>query len=83
MTHVPHEIADEFPEFRDLIHELKSVDAHFSKLLDAYHEVNRAVHRMETNVEPVAQETEEDARKQRMKLKDEIYSILSKANTSA
>ena len=41
------------------------------------------MHRMETNVEPVAQETEEDARKQRMKLKDEIYSILSKANTSA
>lgn len=83
MTHVPHEIADEFPEHKDLIHELKSVDAHFSKLLDAYHEVNRAVHRMETNIEPVAQETEEDARKHRMKLKDEIYAILGKSKASA
>ena len=83
MSHVPHEIAEEFPEYKELIHELKGVDAYFSKLLDAYHEVNRAVHRMETNVEPAARETEEDARKRRMRLKDEIYAILSKAKTSA
>ena len=29
MTHVPHELAEEFPDSRDRIHELTQSDAHF------------------------------------------------------
>jgi uncharacterized protein YdcH (DUF465 family) len=38
--------------------------------------VNRAVHRAETNVEPMSQFAEEDMRKKRAALKDELYQML-------
>jgi len=77
MSHTPHELADEFPEHKDRIHDLKLSDAHFAKLVDAYHEVNREVHRMETRVETVDEMTEEVARKKRLALKDEIAAMLA------
>lgn len=77
MSHVPHELAEEFPEHADRIHDLKQSDAHFAKLFDQYHEINRAVHRAETNVEPMDQSAETDLRKQRAQLKDQIWQILS------
>ena len=79
MSHVPHELAEEFPEKAAQISELKQSDAHFAKLIDEYHEINRAVHRAETNVEPVEELAEVEMRKQRAALKDEIWGILSKA----
>ena len=47
--------------------------------LDEYHEINRQVHRAETNVEPMEELAEVTLRKKRAALKDEIWSILSKA----
>lgn len=79
MTHTPHELAEEFPEDVDLMHRLKSSDAHFARLADEYHSVNRDIHRVETRVEAASDFHEEDLRKKRMKLKDEIASILAKA----
>lgn len=76
MSHTPHELAEEFPEYADKMHELKKSDNHFAKLADEYHEINRQVHRAETNVEPVEQLTEDQLRKQRAALKDQIYAIL-------
>lgn len=77
MSHTPHELNEEFPEHADRIHALKTSDAHFGKLFDEYHEVNRAVHRAETDVEPTDDTNLENMRKQRMVLKDEIYALLS------
>ena len=77
MTHTPHELAADFPEHTDRIHELKESDQHFARLLDEYHEVNRAVHRAETLVEPVSQEAETEMRKRRAVLKDELYRLLT------
>ena len=77
MSHTPHELAEEFPDKIDTMHALKESDAHFRKLFDAYHDVNRAIHRAETNVEPTDQFNEENMRKQRMRLKDEIARMLS------
>ena len=77
MGHTPHELAEEFPEHTQKMRELKASDAHFARLFDDYHEVNRAVHRAETNVEPVEDLAEGALRKQRAALKDEIYRYLS------
>ena len=77
MSHVPHELAEEFPEHVDRIHQLKVSDAHFAKLFDAYHEVNRAVHRAETNIEPTDDAHLGEMRKERLKLKDQIYGMLA------
>lgn len=79
MSNTPHELAEEFPEYVEKMHALKMSDAHFAKLFEEYHEVNRAVHRAETDVEPVGDEHMETMRKQRMVLKDEIYGMLTKA----
>ena len=76
MSHTPHELREDFPEFEARIHTLKESDQHFRRLADEYHTVNREIHRIEIGEEHVSQIAEEDFRKQRMRLKDEIYSIL-------
>jgi uncharacterized protein YdcH (DUF465 family) len=75
MSHTPHELREEFPEFADKISAMRS-NAHFAKLADAYHEVNRAIHRAETDVEPTDDAHMEDMRKQRLRLKDDIFAML-------
>lgn len=79
MSHVPHELAEEFPEHTERMQQLKAENAHFAKLFDAYHDVNRAIHRAETNIEPTDDMHMETMRKQRLQLKDEIYGMLSAA----
>lgn len=79
MTHTPHELAEDFPGQAELIHNLKMKDGEFRVLAERYHEVNRAIHRAETNIEPTDQFHEEDLRKERMRLKDQIAAKLSAA----
>ncbi len=79
MSHTPHELGEEFPDKAALISDLKQSDAHFAKLAEEYHAVNRAVHRAESNVEPVSEQAETEMRKARAALKDEIWGILAKA----
>ncbi len=79
MSNTPHELAAEFPEFVEKMSALKQENAHFAKLADEYHDVNRKIHRAETNVEPIENLAEEQLRKQRAALKDEIYGMLRAA----
>ena len=75
-AHTPHELAEQFPGHVERMHTLKQEDKHFAKLADDYHEINRRVHRAETNVEPMDQLAEEQLRKERAVLKDKIYAML-------
>jgi len=77
MGNTPHELIEEFPEHTEKMSDLKAHDNHFAKLFDDYHEVNRAVHRAETNIEPIEDLAQVDLRKQRAALKDEIYRYLN------
>ena len=79
MTHVPHELAADFPELAEQIHVLKERDPHFARLMSDYHDVNRQVHRAETEVEPISPDAETDLRRRRMHLKDELYRLLTAA----
>ena len=76
MSHTPHELREDFPEFADKIHDLKISNNHFSRLAIEYHDVNREIHRIEVGEEHVSQFNEEEMRKKRMTLKDEIYALL-------
>jgi uncharacterized protein len=76
MTHVPHELHEEFPEAGEALHRLKLENAHFAKLADEYHQVNREIHRIEADVEPASDQRAEDLRKRRLALKDEVAKIL-------
>ena len=77
MSHTPHELVAEFPDKADRIHLLKISDTHFRKLFDEYHDVNRAVHRAETLVEPMEDLAEQELRKRRMALKDQLARLLA------
>lgn len=83
MSHTPHELAEEFPQDRDLIHRLKQDDAHFARLADKYHTVNRAIHRIESEIEAASDERLESFKKERLALADEIFSMMAKARTEA
>jgi hypothetical protein len=77
MSHVPHELAEEFPDQTARLHELKLNNAHFAKLADEYHRLNREIHRIESGVEPASDSRTTDLRKQRMQLKDDIGAMIS------
>jgi len=83
MTHVPHELHEEFPQDEAVLHRLKVEDAHFNRLAEEYHEVNREIHRIETLVEPASDLRGEDLRKRRMTLKDEIADMIRAARNAA
>ena len=82
MSHTPHELAADFPEYVDQLHQLKESDAHFQKMADAYHALNREIHRAETNVEPTSDDHLTEMRKRRMVLKDDINALLKTAANS-
>jgi uncharacterized protein len=77
MSHTPHELAEEFPEHVERISVLKQSNAHFARLAEAYHEVNRQIHRAESLIEPVDNMVEETMRKQRLHLKDQIHAMIT------
>jgi uncharacterized protein YdcH (DUF465 family) len=76
MTHTPHELAEAFPQDGETIRALRLGDPHFARIADAYHHLNREIHRAETDVEPVADFTLEAMKKERLRLLDEIASRL-------
>lgn len=41
MSNTPHDLYEDFPEKTDAIHALKASNAHFARLVDEYHAVNR------------------------------------------
>jgi uncharacterized protein YdcH (DUF465 family) len=72
-----HDLHHEFPELEKEIHELKVSNAHFRKLFDEYHEVNNAIHRIETGAEVAADQVLNEYRMKRVHLKDELYALLT------
>ena len=83
MSHTPHELAAEFPQDAGAIHALKTQDAHFAKLADAYHEVNREIHRIEAEIEAASDDRAETLKKKRLALLDEISPMIAKMRASA
>lgn len=77
MSHTPHALAEDFPADAERIAALRQTDAHFARLVERYHEINRAVHRAESQVAPVGEAHETDLRRERMILKDAIARALA------
>tara|TARA_R110001592_G_scaffold177076_2_gene417273 strand:- start:78143 stop:78391 length:249 start_codon:yes stop_codon:yes gene_type:complete len=78
MLNEKHDLIHELPEHKDLIHELKMKNNHFARLFDEYHDTDHEVHRIETGVEATADVYLEQRKKQRLKLKDELYQMIQK-----
>ena len=71
-----HDLHHEFPEFSDAIHNLKVSNHHFGKLFTEYHELTAEIEQLETQDVPVDDFTIEEMKKKRVKLKDELYTML-------
>ncbi len=77
MTHTPNELLEMFPDKEDKIHALKQENGLFARLHEEYHELNREIHRGETDVEPMSDEHLEELRKKRLALLDQIAELLA------
>ena len=74
-----HTIGEEFPEHKEQIHTLKTSNAHFQSLVTKWEEVDKKIARSESRIELMSEEEEEQLRRNRLSLKDEIYAMLSEA----
>ncbi len=83
MTLEHHDLAHEFPEFKDNIHRLKTANAHFARLFTEYQDVDKAIYRAETGIEPTGEWNLEDQKKSRVLLKDELYQLLQADKAAA
>jgi len=71
-----HPLIKEFPELRHQLHELKT-SAHFAKLMDKYENLDKEIFRLESTGE-FTDTNIENLKKERLVLKDTIYSQLKK-----
>ncbi len=78
MIRIPHELPDEFPHETRLIERQQQSNYEFRRLTTRYDEVNRNIHRIESEEEPTTDAVLEELKKQRLKLKDEITALLTK-----
>lgn len=75
-TDLHHPLITEFPEHREAIHDLKTANAHFRRLFDEYHRVDREVVRIEGEIEPTSDSVTEGLKKRRLQLKDDLHHML-------
>ncbi len=71
-----HELAKEFPEFRDKINQLRTINNHFAQMFDEYHQIDREILSIEQAVEPASDVRAEELKKKRLVLKDTLYHML-------
>jgi uncharacterized protein YdcH (DUF465 family) len=69
-----------FPEYRELITQLKTSDHHFSRLFDKHNELDQKIKNIESHIEPGSPVDIENLKKEKLALKDELYIILKKAS---
>jgi len=68
-----------FPEYRELITQLKTSDNHFSRLFDKHNDIDQQIKNMESHIASGTPVEIENLKKEKLVLKDELYTILKKA----
>lgn len=74
-----HHLTQEFPEFKDKIHELKTSDPAFAELIDKYDTLDDEIYRIEEQIETPSDEYTEELKRQRVLLKDQLFQMLQDA----
>ena len=71
-----------FPEYRELITQLKVSDLHFKHLFDRHNELDQQIKNLEAHVDHAHARPEaiEGLKKEKLHLKDQLYAILKKAS---
>jgi uncharacterized protein len=69
-----------FPEYTELISQLKTGDEHFAQLYDRHDELDQQIKNMEAGIVPANSMHIEQLKKEKLQLKDSLYHILRKAS---
>lgn len=72
-----------FPEYREQIAHLRANDRHFSRIFDEHNKLDHEVKQLEEKHSPAFQADIETLKKQKLALKEEIYSMLLQQSSSA
>ncbi len=71
-----------FPEYGEVISRLKLEDTHFARLFDKHNELDHKIKAIEANIELGTVTEVENLKKEKLRLKDELYLILKQAEDS-
>ncbi len=77
MSHVHHQLHDEFPQAAAALHRLKLDSPHFNTVAERYDCLNREINRIEAGLEAGSDERVEIMKKQRLVLLDQVNSMLA------
>lgn len=73
-----HPLIEEFSEYKDILHNLKLNNSHFRRLAHEYEGIDKSIFRAEQGIETVNDEYLDTIKKERLHLKDIIYSMIRK-----
>lgn len=71
-----------FPEYRDLISKLKHADTHFTHLFEKHNELDQKIKNMETHIEHGTHQEIENLKKEKLRLKDDLYNYLRQVSAA-
>lgn len=74
-----HRLAEDFPEYKQRIHELKISNKHFAELFEQYNQLDNEIYRITEEIETPSDQYTESLKKKRLSLKDQLYDMLAKA----
>ena len=71
-----HPLIEEFSEYKSVIHDLKLNNAHFRRLAHEYEGIDKSIFRAEQGIEIVNDDYLDSIKKERLHLKDLIFSLI-------
>lgn len=71
-----HDLHHDFPQYNEVITELKTSNKHFRKLYDEYNDITKDIHNIEIN-EKFTDDELNALRTKRVHLKDELFKMIS------
>ena len=71
-----HELHDEFPQYSDLIDELRGKDPSFHEHFEQYAQLDQKIEGLERRDAPIGDDSLHQLKQQRVELKDDLYRML-------
>ncbi len=68
-----------FPEYRELISQLKGKDYHFTRIFDEHNALDQQIANLEAKLLPGGEAQVDKLKKAKLQLKDQLHQILQKA----
>ena len=78
----PHDLEHDFPRMRQAIATLRASNPDFASLVARYEDLNKKIVELELSDMPIGDLAFEDLKKERLRLKDAVYAMLSSHGVS-